>query len=60
MAALLAVLVGCNKELQQDTPADVDGKVYMQFSVNMLTLFALVLVIATRLQNEGTQSRRKC
>ena len=37
MAALLAVLVGCNKELQQDTPADVDGKVYMQFSVNMLT-----------------------
>lgn len=37
MAALLAVLVGCNKEPQQVNPADVDGKVYMQFSVNMLT-----------------------
>lgn len=37
MAALLAALVACNKEPQQGTPADVDGKVYMQFSVNMLT-----------------------
>lgn len=37
MAALLAALVACNKEPQQVTPEDVDGKVYMQFSVNMLT-----------------------
>lgn len=37
MAALLAALVACNKEPQQVTPDDVDGKVYMQFSVNMLT-----------------------
>lgn len=38
MAALLVALVGCNKETHQVTPVDdVNGKVYMQFSVNMLT-----------------------
>lgn len=37
MAALLVAMVGCNKEPQQDNPAGIDGKIYMQFSVNMLT-----------------------
>lgn len=37
MAALLVAMTGCNKELQQENPADDGGKVYMQFSVNMLT-----------------------
>ena len=36
MAALLVAMVGCNKE-QQENSGDADGKVYMQFSVNMLT-----------------------
>lgn len=38
MAALLVAMVGCNKEPQQtSTSGTEDGKVYMQFSVNMLT-----------------------
>ncbi len=38
MAALLVAMVGCNKEPQQSVGPDAqDGKLYMQFSVNMLT-----------------------
>lgn len=38
MAALLVAMVGCNKEPQQVEGPDVqEGKLYMQFSVNMLT-----------------------
>lgn len=37
MAALLVALVGCNKEPQQGGVEDVNGKVYMKFTVNMLT-----------------------
>lgn len=37
MAALLVAMVGCNKEPQQGGPDSQDGKLYMQFSVNMLT-----------------------
>lgn len=37
MAALLVAMVGCNKEPQQGGPDFQDGKLYMQFSVNMLT-----------------------
>ena len=38
IAALLVAMTGCNKEPQQGGPADgQNGKLYMQFSVNMLT-----------------------
>ena len=38
IAALLVAMTGCNKEPQQGVGPDAqDGKLYMQFSVNMLT-----------------------